>query len=293
MARVVKATGSLAFLLTSLTLFACSSSSNSDDGSPGGGAGASGAGGATGVSGASASGGTGSAGKGGGGASAAGSGSPFNPPNLKIVDKSTSPTGLAVVAMNSQYIAAASSSEIFGVLKNNGTTPVCFVYVNINLVAGGVSVFTGKGQVDAPEYVISDTDALGLPCVPPGHEAGFYAIGDASAGADKPETAEVSFSYTNFNGAYPSPHYPILSGTVMATMPLGGYGFSGSALISSSIHNVALTGYPRDGSGLPVGKVTAYHLDSLPPGNWMFSTDTGVKAPFKDVLVSIAFIDGP
>jgi hypothetical protein len=291
MTRVVHATTSLAFLVSSLAISACGSSSGSDDGSSSGAAGTSGSGGATGASGASASGGNGAAGK--GGASSAGSGSPFNPPNLKIVDKSTSPTGLVVVALNPQYVAAANSAEIFGVVKNNGSTPVCFPYVNINLVVGGISVFSGKGQVDGVKYVLSDTDTLGLPCVPPGHQAGFYAIDNASAGADKPETAEVSFSFSNFNGAYPSPDYPLLSGSVMATMPLGGYGFSGSALITKSIHNVALTGYPRDGSGLPLGKLTAFHLDSLPPGNWTFTTDTGVKSPFNDVLVAIDYIDGP
>jgi hypothetical protein len=284
-----------ALIASALLLTACGSSSGSGAASPegsGGAAGSSASAGAagTGPGGSTTAGGGAAAGK--GGASSAGTGSPFNPKNLTIVDKSGTPgTGLQVVGLNVKINATINSVEVHGTVKNGGNALRCFAKVGMKLLSGGSSVFNGEGLVDAPGYVLAASDNQPMPCVAPGETSGFYTLGDVSS--DKVDTVEVTFSSADFPGAFPATDYPLVSGLVMATMPLGGYGFSGSAQLGKAIHNVALTGYPRDGSGLPLGRIQSFHPATLPAGPWMFSTDVGVKAPFVDVLISIDYISGP
>lgn len=282
----------VALTFAALITNACSSSSAAGDGSSAGGSGGS-AGISSAMGGATATGGGGGAPGGAGGGSAMGSGSPFNPSSLKIVDKSGTPsTGLVVVALNPQINTTINSVEVFGVVKNGGTSLHCFAKVGLTLVSAGSTLFSGSAQVEAPSaYVLQPSDTQPMPCVAPGMSAPFYAIGDITGSAV--DTVEVVFSTSDFPGAIAAADYPILSGTVTATMPNGGYGFTGTAQISKAIHNVALVGYPRDGSGLPLGRLQAFNLTSLPPGPWTFTTTSGVKSPFHDVLISMSYISGP
>ena len=288
MPRRLRVASLFAVAVSHLILNACSGSSAAPDAASVGGAGSAG-------SGAGMGGATGGGGAGGmsGAAAVTDSGSPFHPSTLKVVDKSDAPsTGLVVVALNPQINATIQSVEIFGVVRNDSDKLHCFPKVGLSLLSGGTVVFTGTAQVDAPSaYVLQAKDTQPMPCMAPKTVAPFHAIGDASGSAV--DTADVTFSTADFPGAFAASSYPTLSGTVMGTMPNGEYGFSGEAQISTAIHNVALVGYPRDASGLPLGRLQAFNLSTLPPGPWKFTTSSGVKSPFHDVLVAISYLSGP
>jgi hypothetical protein len=194
--------------------------------------------------------------------------------------------------------SASNYVEWFGEVKNNGTTPACFVEVRANFItADGFGVLALSGYADGSAYKIPSLTST-IPCIPPGQTS---AIWSNDALPLPPELAtidiiEVKLSLTTEKDAAPAPSAPVFGNVAIAQDPKKGAGFwtlAGTLTARETIHNVSVKGYPKDGNGLVLEHAYAGHSDTLGAGaSWTWQTDAYAGERPSAFLVQVDYQEG-
>ena len=167
----------------------------------------------------------------------------------------------------------------FGEVRNNGTTPACFVQVTVNFKAADGSIVQAMdGYADGDSYKLPELDTA-IPCIPPGKTAAVYDNDLPAAPVNLAAIALVEArlgSLDRYSNAVPHPANPELSALSLVMDPDKGNGYwvvTGTLFPAQTIYNIALVAYYKYTSGLVSQQAHAIHLDTLNAGtSWAFET---------------------
>ncbi len=207
------------------------------------------------------------------------------------------PSTPEIVLLSSNLVQKPSGAEFFqqwyGEVKNAGAQTLCQVFVDVSFKdAAGAELATFSTYVSADPYAASLT--LSVPCIAPGKVGSFYSNGFVPTAAliAGTKTIAVAFKPHVYDDAIPAPHAPTVTSQpvpVFTTM----YGIGGTINGGAApIYNIAVDLFPRDASGLVLGRLSAVDLDTLLPGATYPFTTSGIETPFAAYRSYAEFIDG-
>lgn len=206
--------------------------------------------------------------------------------------------GLRLISLNlvPEPESTLNYIELFGEVKNTGTSLVCFPRINFEFVnTSGTVLWNGTGYADTAPY-ISSSSTLSTSCLKPGESGAIWSN-------ELPASPITVASIAEFTGTLdglattvtPFPH-TLTTSIVQDTIYVDNnhWAMSGSFKPSQTVRNIGITGYTKSSSGLLTGRLTATNLDSIAANTaWPFATDLGIEGPKPaSLLASVEFILG-
>jgi hypothetical protein len=183
--------------------------------------------------------------------------------------------------------------EWYAAVRNDGPIALCHVQAEGTFEIGGIVAHETYGYADADAYL----SAIEIPCIPPDGEGvvydnGFVPTPPVLANIDK---LTVVLEGTDYGDQVPHPLAPTVSSALVVETYGPGTGYfslQGSVTANGTIYNVGMMVYPLSSTGLVIGQLMDFHLETFTTGApWAYET-TSVQEPFTEAHQYIDFLEG-
>ena len=168
--------------------------------------------------------------------------------------------------------------EWLGEVRNNGSTPACFVEIRANFItAEGFGVQAMSSYAQGEPYQKASLGSI-ISCIPPGKTGAVWTndLPPLRPDLSTIDIIEIELSLSPQDDIVPAPSAPSFANVDIVEDANKGAGFwsiAGAITAKETIYNIGVAAYPKDASGLLLMHATATHLDTLTAGeSWDWQT---------------------
>jgi hypothetical protein len=217
------------------------------------------------------------------------------PPSILFSQSGVSAVSLISSNLMQNPLSADTYKEWIAEVKNEGSTPACFLKAAIAFQASnGSSVIEFISYARGAAYQGSGLPSI--PCVAPGQTGVFYS-NDIGAEIRLTDIRTASVTFTSPAGDYvPHPAAPAVVSAGIAAHPQLGAGYwvvSGTLRARTPIRNIKIDVFPQSSTGLLLDQLVAIEPDFLlEDETWDYETSAYEGPMFFGFRQFVNFIDG-